>query len=105
MLASSERWALPSGRGMRSVAIRSRLAVTTAEAAVDAAAAGLGVTRVLSYQDAEAIAAGRLVPILERFELAPVPVSVLHRQGRAPRPKVREFVGLAAQRLRAALRP
>ena len=30
--------------------VRSRLAVNTAEAAIDGAAAGLGVTRVLSYQ-------------------------------------------------------
>lgn len=104
VLASPERWSFPAGRGTRSVAVRSRLAVTTAEAAIDAAAAGLGVTRVLSYQAAAAIAAGRLVPILERFEPAPVPVNVLHGEGRAPRAKVREFVGLAALRLRAALR-
>jgi DNA-binding transcriptional LysR family regulator len=104
MLASPERWSFPGRRGMRSVAVRSRLGVTTAEAAIDAAAEGLGVTRVLSYQAAAAIAAGRLVPVLERFEPAPVPVSVLHREGRAPSPKLRAFVGLAARRLRAALR-
>lgn len=104
LLASPERWSFPSGRGTRSVAVRSRLAVTTAEAAIDAAAAGLGVTRVLSYQAASAIAAGRLVPILERFEPAAVPVNVLHGEGRAPRAKLREFVELAALRLRAALR-
>jgi DNA-binding transcriptional LysR family regulator len=104
VLASPERWSFPSGRGTRSVAVRSRLAVTTAEAAIDAAAAGLGVTRVLSYQAASAIAAGRLVPILERFEPAAVPVNVLHGEGRAPRAKLREFVEFAALRLRAALR-
>lgn len=104
LLASPERWSFPSGRGTRSVAVRSRLAVTTAEAAIDAAAAGLGVTRVLSYQAASAIVAGRLVPILERFEPAAVPVNVLHGEGRAPRAKLREFVELAALRLRAALR-
>jgi DNA-binding transcriptional LysR family regulator len=104
LLASPERWSFPRGRGTRSVAVRSRLAVTTAEAAIDAAAAGLGVTRVLSYQAASAIAAGRLVPILERFEPAAVPVNVLHGEGRTPRAKLREFVELAALRLRAALR-
>jgi DNA-binding transcriptional LysR family regulator len=103
-LSSPDRWAFPTKRGLRSVAVRSRLTVTTAEAATDAAAAGLGVTRVLSYQAAAAIAEGRLVPILEGFEPAAVPVSLLHGEGRTPRPKVRAFVRLAAMRLRAALR-
>jgi DNA-binding transcriptional LysR family regulator len=78
--------------------------VTTADAAIDAAAAGLGVTRVLSYQAAEAIASGRLVRILERFEPPALPVSVLHAEGSAPRPKVRAFATLATAHLRAALR-
>jgi DNA-binding transcriptional LysR family regulator len=39
--------------------IRVRLAVTTAEAAVDAAIARVGVTRLISYQVAEAVARGR----------------------------------------------
>jgi len=103
-LASPERWSFPMERGSRTVVVRSRLTVPTAEAAIEAAVAGLGVTRVLSYQSAAAIGAGRLAPILERFEPAPVPVSVLHGEGRAPRAKVRAFVELATARLRAALR-
>lgn len=104
VLASAERWSFPTTRGSRSVTVRSRLTVTTAEAAIDAAAEGLGITRVFSYHAAPAIAAGRLVPVLERFEPAAVPVCVLHGEGRSPRPKVREFVGLARTRLQAALR-
>jgi DNA-binding transcriptional LysR family regulator len=103
-LSSPTRWSFPSRRGARAVSIRSRLTVTTADAAIDAAASGLGITRVLSYQAADAIAAGRLTRILERFEPAALPVSVLHAEGRAPRPKVRAFVELATTRLRAALR-
>jgi DNA-binding transcriptional LysR family regulator len=102
--ASLGRWSFPSKRGARAVSVRSRLTVTTAEAAIDAASAGLGITRVLSYQAAEAIASGRLVRILERFEPPALPVSVLHAEGRAPRPKVRAFAALAAAHLRAALR-
>jgi DNA-binding transcriptional LysR family regulator len=104
MLAPGGRWPYPTRRGTRSVAVRARLTVTTAEAAVDAAMAGLGVARVLSYQAAAAIAAGRLVAILERFEPPAAPVSVLHAEGRTPRAKVRAFTGLATTRLRAALR-
>jgi DNA-binding transcriptional LysR family regulator len=88
---------------MRSVSVHPRLAVTTAEAAVDAASAGLGVTRVLSYQAAAAIAEGRLQPILERFEPPEAPVTLVHTDGRSPRPKVRDFVALAAGRLRPVL--
>ena len=103
-LSSPERWAFPGKRGVRSVAVRSRLVVNTAEAAVDAAIAGVGVTRVLAYQAAAALADGRLVRVLERFEPPAVPVSIVHGERRAPRPKLREFVALAAERLRAALR-
>ncbi len=59
MLASSERWLFPGRKGVRGIAVRSRLSVSTAEAAIDAACAGLGITRVLSYQAAAEIAAGR----------------------------------------------
>ena len=48
--------------------VRVRLAVTTAEAAIDAAVAGIGVTRLLSYQVAEAVARGALRIILEQYE-------------------------------------
>jgi DNA-binding transcriptional LysR family regulator len=98
------RWSYPSKRGLRSVAVRSRLAVASAEAAVEAASAGLGITRVLSYQAQAAIAAGRLAPVLERFEPPALPVHLLHGEGRTPRPRLRAFLTLAAARLRAALR-
>jgi DNA-binding transcriptional LysR family regulator len=100
---SAERWVFRRGGRTLAVALRPRLVVTTADAAVDAALAGLGLTRVLSYQAAAGIAAGRLLPVLERFEPPAVPATVLHREGRSPRPKVRRFVSLAAARLRAAL--
>jgi DNA-binding transcriptional LysR family regulator len=67
------------------VPIRSRLAVTTAEAALDAAIAGLGVTRVLSYQAAAAKNSNLLRMILEAFEPAAMPVSLVYdRQGTLP---------------------
>ncbi len=103
-VGSGERWSFASPRGTRSVAVRARLALTTNEAAVDAAVAGLGVTRVLSYQAAAALASGELVRILERFEPPAAPVHLLHSEGLTPSTKVRAFVQLAAPRLRAALR-
>jgi len=83
--------------------VRVRLAVTTAEAAVDAAIAGVGVTRLISYQVAEAVARGALQIILAQYEPEPMPVSMLHAgQGILPL-KVRSFLDFAVPRLRAAM--
>ncbi len=102
-LMSPDRWTFGEGRDSHAVRIRSRLTVNTAEAAIDAASAGLGVTRVLSYQISEALAAGRLEILLDWFEPEPWPVSVLYSGGLVPQ-KLRAFVDFAAPRLEAALR-
>jgi len=81
------------------VPVRSRLAVNTADAAIAAAVAGVGLTRVLSYQAAESLQAGRLVRVLQDAEPAPVPVSIVHAvRGRLPM-KSRAFIDFAAARL------
>jgi DNA-binding transcriptional LysR family regulator len=85
------------------VAVHPRLTVNTAEAAIDGAAAGLGVTRVLSYQVAQAISDGRIQIVLGPYEPAPSPVSLIHGpQGLTPL-KVRMLLDFAAPRLRARL--
>ncbi|WP_341318907.1 LysR family transcriptional regulator [Paraburkholderia sp. IMGN_8] len=105
--------ALPSGaiwtfaaRGARleqSVPIRPRLSVNTAEAAIDAAIAGVGLTHVLSYQAARAVEEGKLQLVLREFEPEPIPVSLMHA-GQGPLPlKTRSFIDFAVPRLRAAL--
>jgi DNA-binding transcriptional LysR family regulator len=99
-LSSPDRWSFPG----REVSLHTRLAVNTAEAAIDAAEAGLGITRVLSYQIDPLVRSGRLVTLLDDFAPAPVPVSLLHSgQGRLPL-KLRAFLDFATPRLRAALR-
>lgn len=102
-LASPAVWNFVKAKAELPVAIRSRLAVNTAEAAIAAAEAGAGVTRVLSYQIAEAISAGRLVTALEQYEPPPWPVNLVHA-GQGPLPvKLRAFLDFAAPRLRARL--
>ena len=102
-LMSAESWSFGSGRSLASVAIHSRLVVNTAEAAVDAAVAGAGVTRVLSYQIAPQLRSGALAVALQEFEPAPWPVSLVHAgQGRLPL-KLRAFLDFAVPRLRASL--
>jgi DNA-binding transcriptional LysR family regulator len=77
--------------------------VNTAEAAIDAAIAGLGVTRVLSYQIANAFRDGALKMALREFEPAPVPVSLVYAGGRLLPLKLRAFLDFATPRLRAML--
>jgi DNA-binding transcriptional LysR family regulator len=91
------------GRTARAIAIRARLAVNTAEAAVDAAIAGVGIVRVLSYQAAAAIAERRLKIVLASYEPEALPVHLLHPADRHPPLKLRRFLEFAAPRLRKAL--
>lgn len=88
----------------RVVRVRSRLVVNTAECAIDAALAGIGLTRVVSYQAAEAVNSGRLEVVLKRYEPAPIPVSLVHLQERRPTAKLRSFIDFAAPKLRERLR-
>ncbi|OYV52402.1 MAG: LysR family transcriptional regulator [Rhodospirillales bacterium 20-60-12] len=96
-------WTFGRGRAVVTIPIRSRFSVNTAEAAIDAAIAGAGVTRVLSYQAAQAIREGTLQTILEPFEPEPLPVSILHpAQSLMPR-KTRSFIDFAVPVLRMNL--
>jgi DNA-binding transcriptional LysR family regulator len=95
-------FALPEG-GNQTVPVRTRLAVNTAEAAADAAIAGVGLTNILSYQILRAVAEGTLQIVLSEFEAPPIPVNLIHAgQGALPL-KTRRFIEFAAPRLRKAL--
>lgn len=92
-----------AAKGAVEVALRPRLSVTTAEAAVWAATRGIGVTRVLHYQCAETLRTGALRVILAAFEPEPRPVHLLHA-GRGTLPsKMRVFLDFATERLRKTL--
>jgi DNA-binding transcriptional LysR family regulator len=102
-LMAPDSWKFGAGRNEYVVRIRSRLVVNTAEAAIDAAVSGLGVTRVLSYQIAAARKAGLLDLLLESFEPSPAPVSLVYAgQGQLPI-KLRAFLDFAALQLKHAL--
>ena len=102
-LVSSSSWTFRQGKADRVVEIHPRLVVTTAEAAIDAAADGLGITRLLSYQVVAARRARALSVILEKYEPPPIPVSVVYEgRGLLPR-KLRAFLDHAMPRLKASL--
>jgi DNA-binding transcriptional LysR family regulator len=91
------------GGERRPVPVRSRLAVSTADAAIAASELGLGLTRVLSYQVADALREHRLVRVLPDDEPPPAPVSLVYPgQGRLPM-KARAFIDGAVGRLRDRL--
>lgn len=100
---SRDFWIFRRGSELQNVRLRSKLSVNTAEAAVDAAAAGLGITRLLSYQTQRDIAAGRLKAILTRFDDGDVPVHLIRRDGSRSQAKVKRFVEFAVPRLRKKL--
>lgn len=102
-LTSPEEWIFPSGKRNISVSVHSRLIVNTAEVAIDAAIAGLAITRVLSYQVADAVRTGSLVFVLRDFEPPAAPVSIVYpNQGLIPL-KLRAFLDFAVPRLKARL--
>lgn len=96
-------WTFRSGDEDVSVAVHSRLTVTTAEAAIDAAVSGLGLTRVLSYQVASAVRDGTLVLALEDFEPPSWPISLVYAGQPLLPLKLRAFLDFAAPRLTARL--
>jgi DNA-binding transcriptional LysR family regulator len=61
---------------------------------------GWGISRLLSYQVGPSITAGRIRLVLEQFERKPLPVHLVHIEGRRATAKVRAFVDFAAARLR-----
>jgi DNA-binding transcriptional LysR family regulator len=83
------------------IPVAPRFSVNSAEAAIDAALAGRGIVRALSYQLAEALADGRLVRLLPASEPPSVPVSLVHASARLLPARVRAFLDVAAPRLAA----
>lgn len=77
-----------------------RMVVTANQAAITAACLGLGLTRVLSYQVANKVAAGKLEIVLADFELPPLPIHVVYQGGRKAPARVRSFVDFTVNALR-----
>jgi DNA-binding transcriptional LysR family regulator len=90
-------------RDQQIVRVHSRLATSTAEAAIDATVAGMGLTCTLSYQIADAVQAGRLAVVLRKFEPPPLPVNLIYVHESRITAKLRAFIDYAAPRLRARL--
>lgn len=101
---SSQHWIFNIGKTEKSFPIHSRLIVSTAEAATDAAVGGLGLTRMLNYQIDAQRRAGTLKLVLESFREPPKGVYLIFETGRHLPLKIRTFLDFAAPRLKQSMR-
>jgi hypothetical protein len=96
-------WRIGAGANARSVTVSPRYSVNTGDAVVEAASAGLGIARVMSYQAANCVGACRLVPVLSDQGYEPLPVHMVHRRQRNQPLKLRAFLDFVAPRLKQAI--
>lgn len=93
-------WRMVEDGVPKSIRLQARMTTTTNDSAVAAVVEGFGMTRLLSYQVAEHLRARKLKTVLADFEPAPLPIHVVHREGRQASHRVRAFIDLAVERLR-----
>jgi DNA-binding transcriptional LysR family regulator len=93
MTASPDWRFVEDGRETR-VACTPRFTTNSADAAIQYAEQGGGLTRVLAYQAADAIKGGRLKLVLAQFEQPPLPIHIVYPTSRLLSAKVRTFIDL-----------
>ena len=97
-LGSVDDWAFATlDRPLR---IEPRLSINSVDAAIAAAEAGLGITRVLSYQVETAVREGRLALVLQGFATAPTAVSAVYPARRIGSANVAAFTKAAREHFR-----
>jgi DNA-binding transcriptional LysR family regulator len=101
--AAPRTWKFAKGRREIAQPIRSRMTVNTSEAAIEAAIAGAGIARVMSYKMAAARQAGTLVVVLEAFEQEPLPMHIVYTERKPVPLKLRAFLNWVTPRLKARL--
>ncbi|MGQ5525466.1 LysR family transcriptional regulator [Chitinimonas sp. PSY-7] len=100
-VSSAVEWKFGPESSPFNVRLKPRLTVTSNDAAIEAARCGLGIARLMSYQIAPYLAAGELKIVLSEYENAPLPIHIVHRESKFGSAKVRSFIDLITDRLRA----
>ncbi|MFN0245302.1 MAG: LysR family transcriptional regulator [Kofleriaceae bacterium] len=90
----SALWRFADGRRTAAVKVRGRLAANSMTMLREAAIAGLGLAQLPSMLAADAVAAGSLVEVLDKFAGPPVPLHAVYPDAKFVPPKVRAFVEL-----------
>lgn len=100
-VSPSSEWVFAKSKEKIGVRLIPHLFVNTNDGALEATKNGFGLTRLISYQVANELEAGTIRTVLTDFEEASLPIHVIHRESRHGSSKVRSFVDLAVERLRA----
>ena len=100
-LAGGTEWPYHDGGREIAVKVAPRLRMNTNDAVIAAVSCGWGLSRLLSYQVARDVRDGRLQTVLADFEPPPLPIHIVHQEGRLVSAKLRAFVDFMAERLRA----
>ena len=96
-IAAASEWHFVVAGEARRIVHAPRFTTNVADAAIWHAENGGGLTCVLAYQAADAIAAGRLRVVLADFELPPMPIHIVYATSRLLSAKVRAFIDLAVE--------
>jgi len=95
--SASTEWRFVDGGNEIRLNSAPRLSTNSADAAIQYAEAGGGLTRVLAYQAADAIKRGRLKIVLAKFEQPPLPIHIVYPTSRLLSAKVRTFIDLVVE--------
>jgi len=85
-------WELQRGTTRVPVRVNGRLVVNETTTLIEACAAGVGIAQLLESYARDAIARGRVVPILQSWSDERFPVYAYHRSGKLAPAKIRAFV-------------
>jgi DNA-binding transcriptional LysR family regulator len=102
-LSPVPEWRFAKDGKAKVVKVVPRLTVTSNSGAIEAARAGFGIARLISYQVAPYLADGSLKTVLSNYALPSMPIHILHREGRLATVKVRSFIDLLSTNLRNEL--
>jgi DNA-binding transcriptional LysR family regulator len=88
----------PSSREQLAINVSGRLRFSSADVCLAAAEKGLGIARVPSFIAGPLFQAGRLMPLLQKFQDSPYSIHVIYPPGRYLALKVRVFVDFLSER-------
>lgn len=100
-LGDAPEWAFQQKGRAFTIKIKSRLRMNTNDATLELVEADWGLSRLLSYQVLSHLQTGQLQTVLTEYELRPLPVHVVHQEGRLVSSKTRSFVDFMVERLRS----
>ena len=96
----TQDWRFEFENRVETIKVQPRLTVTNNNAAITALKENFGICRLLSYQISPELKNNKVKIILENYEPTPLPIHIVHREGRFQSKKVRVLIDLLAERLR-----